>query len=121
MEVYAVTKQQQKDMANRIKRRRESLGFTQEEFSEVINLSASSYTKIENAFQKPALDTLIKIALELDLSLDYIVFGNDNPIETIDVDIYYALLKNADNDKLLYVSKFLSQIVRMPEASLQNN
>jgi len=39
-----------KAMADRIKERRGALGYTQEDFAEKIELSASSYTKIENAF-----------------------------------------------------------------------
>ena len=102
-------------MANRIKSRRESLGFTQEGFCEVIGLSASSYTKIENAFQKPALDTLIRIAQHLDLSLDYIVFGTDsgNAKEPLDADMLNALLKFADDDKLLHTSDVLARIAKI--------
>lgn len=103
---------QQKQMADRIKHRRESLGFTQESFSETICLSVSSYTKIENAFQKPSLDTLIEIALQLDLTLDYIVFGNETQKITTNSDKIVALLKSTDTEKLLHASKFLSQVVR---------
>ena len=110
-----MTKAQLKEMANRIKSRRESLGFTQEGFCEIIGLSASSYTKIENAFQKPALDTLIKIAQHLDLSLDYLVFGLDEktPKKSIDTDMLNALLKYADNEKLIHVSELLARIVKI--------
>ena len=110
-----LTYEQLKEMANRIKSRRESLGFTQDDFSVVVGLSVSSYTKIENAFQKPALDTLIKIAQHLDLSLDYLVFGteNSNPDEPINTDILNALLKYADNEKLSHASEFLEKISKI--------
>ena len=110
-----MTYPQLKEMADRIKRRREALGFTQEGFSEVISLSASSYTKIENAFQKPALDTLINIALHLDLSLDYIVFGagDSSPGGALDIEFLQALLKYADRDKLLHASKVLAKIAKI--------
>ena len=111
-----MAKMQQKEMAMRIKSRRKSLGFTQESFCEAIDLSASSYTKIENAFQKPALDTLIKIAQRLDLSLDYIVFGNSKPKSVKDSDKIKSILKNADSEKLLYSSKILAQIVKVIES-----
>ena len=112
-----MTQAQLKEMANRIKSRRESLGFTQDDFSEVVGLSESSYTKIENAFQKPALDTLINIAQHLDLSLDYLVFGAEKgtPSEPIDVDILNALLKYADNEKLSHASKLLEKISKIKE------
>ena len=108
-----MTKSQQKEMANRIKSRREILGFTQEGFCEVIGLSASSYTKIENAFQRPALDTLITIAQHLELSLDYIVFGDEVPKDMRDSDIIYAILKGTDSRNLMEVSKLMSQIAKV--------
>jgi transcriptional regulator with XRE-family HTH domain len=114
-----MTKTQQKDMATRIKRRRESLGFTQERFCEIINLSASSYTKIENAFQKPALDTLIKIATHLDLSLDYIVYGNETLNDNQEKEILLTLIKNTDSQNLLHTSKFLAQIANIKSRTNQ--
>ena len=105
----------QKEMANRIKQRRKSLKYTQEQFAELLGISANSYTRIENAFQRPALNTLIRIAQHLDLSLDYIVFGSDKdkPYGPIDTDIFEALLNNADKDKLIYASKFLLRIAEI--------
>ena len=108
-----MTKAEQKEMANRIKKRRETLGFTQESFCETIGLSASSYTKIENAFQRPALDTLIKIAKHLDLSLDYIVFGDVKSKKVLESDVINAIVQNCDGEKLLYVSRLLTQIARV--------
>ncbi|MCL1884591.1 MAG: helix-turn-helix transcriptional regulator [Defluviitaleaceae bacterium] len=108
-----MTKANQKEMANRIKKRREALGFTQESFCETIGLSASSYTKIENAFQRPALDTLIKIAENLDLSLDYIVFGDNRPKKVLESEIINAIVQNTDGEKLLYASKLLAQIAKI--------
>ena len=118
-----MTKHELKAMADRIKRRRESLGFTQENFCETIDLSASSYTKIENAFQKPALDTLIKIAKNLDLSLDYIVFGADgeNEEKPINMDIINIILKNADKDKILYALDIFSRIANETEKKDKKN
>lgn len=110
-----MNKTQQKEMADRIKSRRDSLGFTQESFCEVIGLSASSYTKIENAFQNPALDTLIRISRHLDLSLDYIVFGTEErkPKPVSDADILNSLLEYIDDEKLLYASEFLARIAKI--------
>ena len=98
-----MTEAQRKAMSARIKARREALGFTQERFCEAIDLSISSYAKIENAFQKPSLDTLIKIAQHLDVSLDYLVFGDEaKGAHEINMDIVNAILKNADKKQLLY-------------------
>ena len=109
-----MTKNQQKEMSKRIKRRRESLGFTQESFCEKIDLSTSSYTKIENAFQKPSLDTLIKIAQHLDLPLDFIVFGDEKGKlqQTINMDTVNIILKNSDKGKMLYALDVFSKILK---------
>ena len=110
-----MTEIQIKEMAARIKARREALGFTQESFCEAIDLSASSYTKIENAFQKPALDTLIRIAKRLDLSLDYIVFGSKEykPRKVRDSDILNSILESADSDALQSVSTLLGKMAKI--------
>ena len=74
---WMMTSNELKNMADRIKARRKECGFTQEQFSEIAGLTYGSYAKIENAFQKPALDTLIKISEHLKVSLDYLVFGTE--------------------------------------------
>ena len=104
-----------KEMARRIRARRKEFGFTQESFCESIDLSASSYTKIENAFQKPSLDTLIRIAMQLDLSLDYIVFGSERhmPKEVLDTDVLKILLDSTDGDILQNASVFLAKAAKI--------
>lgn len=108
-------KVQQKEMANRIKARRAGLGFTQEQFAEIIGISYSSYVRIENAFQNPALKTLIKIAKNLDLTLDYIVFGEDNGKlnDVTDAELLKALIDFSDSDKLKHASEVLNKIVKL--------
>lgn len=101
-----------KAMADRIKERRGALGYTQEDFAEKIELSASSYTKIENAFQKPALDTLIRIAGKLNVSLDYLVFGKDRPAQPDDAELISVVLDFADADKLEHTKDLLAKIIR---------
>ena len=108
-----MTNTELKAMATRIKIKREQLGFTQEKFSEVINLSSSSYTKIENAFQKPSLDTLILIAENLDVSLDYIVFGGNLPSKSLDAAIVENIISLADEDKLMHVRDVLNRLIHL--------
>lgn len=99
-------------MANRIKESRNALGCTQEQFAEVIGLSASSYTKIENAFQKPALDTLIRIAEKLGVSIDFLVFGTLAPPRPVDERSMRAILDFADPDKLAHARELIGMILK---------
>ncbi len=106
-------KKEIKAMADRIKFSRKKLGYTQESFCEVIGISIGSYAKIENAFQKPSLDTLIKISERLNVSLDYLVFGEGDKVNTSNIDVVSSIIENADIDKLQYVGKFLGQISKL--------
>jgi transcriptional regulator with XRE-family HTH domain len=106
-------KDQLKAMANRIKERREFLGYTQEQFAESIDLSVSSYTKIENAFQKPSLDTLIRVSEKLNITLDFIVFGDGEPPEATDREIINAILEFADAEKLTHARDVIGKIIKV--------
>ena len=107
-----MTTEQLKAMADRIKERRDSLGYTQEQFAEIIDLSLSSYTKIENAFQKPALDTLIRIGDKLDVSLDFLVHGGGGPRKPLDAEIARVILDFADCEKLSHTKDLIDRIVK---------
>ena len=107
-----MTVSQLHEMSARIKTRRESLGFTQERFAEIIGLSASSYTKIENAFQKPSLDTLLQISDNLNVSLDYLVHGGDKPQSVVSTETVGAILAFVDADKLIHAQEVLNMIVK---------
>ncbi len=110
-----MTHAQQKAMANRIKQQREALGYTQEQFCEIIDISASSYTKIENAFQRPSLDTLILIAKNLSLSLDYIIFGDQAqaPEPVSNAQLIALLSEQANLNSLQEAGEFLLQITKI--------
>ena len=110
-----MTKSEQKSMANRIKERRKSLNYTQEQFAELVGISASSYTRIENAFQNPALNTLIKISKNLKVSLDYIVFGETEKFTsaTTNTEVLTALLDFSDKDKMKHTVDVLGKLIKI--------
>lgn len=110
-----MTKTELKEMANRIKGRRKLLNYTQEQFAEIIGISSSSYTRIENAFQNPALNTLINISRHLNISLDYLVFGDsDSKFDTVsDTEMIKALIDFSDKDKLKHASEVLDKLSKL--------
>jgi transcriptional regulator with XRE-family HTH domain len=63
------------ELGARIKHTRINRSITQEKLSEEIGISTSFLYGIESGIKKPSLDTLVKIAVALDESLDYFVFG----------------------------------------------
>lgn len=107
-----MTKKELKSMGDRMKSKRLQLGYTQERVAELTDISFSTYSKIENAIQSPSLDTLIRISIVLDISMDYLIFRNENIKKDIDdfSDII-TLLQNADFKQVQYVYELLSQLL----------
>lgn len=52
-----------------ISKRRKELGLTQQELADKLDISLNFMGKIEVAFSKPSLDTLIKIANGLEITV----------------------------------------------------
>lgn len=67
-----------KSVGNRIKAGREQMGLTRDEFAEMIDLSTSFFTQIERGEKLMSVQTLVKIAIKLSLSLDYLIWGDSS-------------------------------------------
>lgn len=61
----------------RIKMLREDKGFTQQHLSEVLNVSSSAVSHYENGIREPTIETLIRMADVLNVSVDYLVGNTD--------------------------------------------
>ncbi len=57
------------DLGKNIKKRRIEIGLTQQELADKLDISLNFMGKIEVAFSKPSLDTLIKIADKLNTTV----------------------------------------------------
>ncbi|MFI3201653.1 MAG: helix-turn-helix transcriptional regulator [Eubacteriales bacterium] len=110
-----MTNKHLKAMASRIKEQRKQLHFTQESFSEVIDLSLSSYSKIENAYQKPSLDTLINIAKYLDVSIDYLVYGDETnePIYKNNIELLQSIINTIDTNHVKHTTHIIERILSL--------
>ncbi len=58
-----------KNLGKNIKKRRKSLNMTQQELADRLDMSLNFVGKIEVAFSKPSLDTLIEISRKLDTTV----------------------------------------------------
>ena len=64
-----MTQEFYKSLGRNIKYRRQKLGLTQQQLADRLNLSLNFVGKIEVAFSKPSLDTLIDIAEALETTV----------------------------------------------------
>lgn len=65
----------------RIREARKKRGLTQEQASELCDITSSFYGNIERGDKKMSVETLVKIARGLSVSTDQLLFGNENEEE----------------------------------------
>jgi DNA-binding XRE family transcriptional regulator len=61
----------------RVKVEREKLGYTREVFSEMVGIAPVYLGQIERAERKMSLDTFVKVASNLNVTLDFLIFGEE--------------------------------------------
>lgn len=62
-------------IGKRIRREREKLSLTREEFAERVNISPQFLAQLENATRGMSAETLYKMCVEFNISADYILLG----------------------------------------------
>lgn len=72
-----------KEIGSRIKSQRKSLSISQEKLAELINVTPHYIYEIERGTKAMSLETLTNIALSLEASADYIIFGSRNRYDQI--------------------------------------
>lgn len=96
-------------LGKRIKEERLILNLTQEQLAEYVDISASYMGQIERGERKVTLDTLIRIANKLNVSIDYLLKDST----TIDSDNSLNQLKQLLSDKSLPQKQMAVDVVRV--------
>lgn len=65
------------ETGKRIKKAREELGFSQESFSEHLNISRNHLARIEIGLRSASIELLIAISEIANLTLDYLAMGKE--------------------------------------------
>ena len=70
-------------MGQRIRATRKEKNISSDYLAEKVGLAVESLWHIENGARNTSLGTLLKIAVELDVSLDYLVGRTESPVAAI--------------------------------------
>lgn len=81
----------------RLKMLREEYGFTQQHLAEVLNLSSGAVSHYENGTNEPTIETLIRMADILNVSVDYLVGNTDANLLTNEMKKPYCKGVSTDN------------------------
>ena len=96
-------------LGGRIRQERINKGFTSDQLSEIVDLSADSLRHIEIGASRPSLTKLYRIAVALDVSLDYLT-GRSPDHGGILIDERYKDM-SLDTRQMQLLDKFVSEMV----------
>lgn len=88
---------EQKEQILRLRKIREGLGYSQEQFADLLDISISGYKKIESYENQISLSNLKKLHQKLKVSIDYIMFGELPVAEQA----WNTILNCTENDKII--------------------
>jgi len=89
-----------KALGEKIRKERIRLSLTQEKLAEKVDISESFMGHIERGSRKLSVDTLVKIANELDVSIDYLLLDSTNPKSDIVIDGIISKIKDKNPQQL---------------------
>lgn len=97
------------EVGKRIKNEREKNGISRERFAESIGLSSTYISQIELGQRHASLPSTIKIASFLNISLDYLIYG-DNVIE-VNKDDLIEIINRASKKDLNILKEILTAVL----------
>ena len=100
-----MTKQERVAVGHRLRMQRNRLGLTREQFAELADIGSGYYGQIEAGTSQMSIDTLIKVARTSQLSMEYILFGQED--EAADLSSIEALLARCSPRELRLAEKVL--------------
>ena len=117
------------ELGRAIKRRREELKLSLRDVADVINVSASTLSRIENGTGKPDADNIARITNWLDMPVDRVMRSSNNNEQGVEAVVYYpheampeiveAHLR-ADKNLSPETAKALSELFRVAYTQFSN-
>lgn len=95
-----------REIGQRIRKHREALGYTREQFAEKMEISVRFAADIELGNRGMSIETLIKICEMFSVSADYIIFGKEK-VENDDYKEINEKLALIDEKNLPYAEELL--------------
>ncbi len=94
------------EVGKRIRKQREAYGFSRETLAERIDVTPKFCSDIELGIKGMSIPTLCKISKVLNLSTDYILFGNTN--DNINL---ISTINHCSPDKLPYLERIIKEFI----------
>lgn len=92
----------------RVRKQREYLGYTREQFAELLDVTPKFCSDIELGAKGMSVPTLCKISKILRLSTDYILFGKDDATSIPPITL---MLRNCTQSEIAYAEQLLKTFI----------
>ncbi len=96
-------------MGKRMKKQRKLLHMTQEQLAEELNISVKHYGGVERGNAGLSIENLIMVSDILGVDLDYLIRGEENPVENVPSRIKEIYL-NSPLDKRQHIIELLEVV-----------
>lgn len=97
----------------RLKELRIKNGLTQFQLAEILNVSSSTITMYENKKRTPDINTIIKISIYFNVSIDYLLGLTNIPnTNIINESELYNSIKNLNHDEIELLKIFIKTLTK---------
>lgn len=97
-------------LASAIKQARLAKGMSQEEFAEILEVSATHVKHMESGHRKPSIDILFLICENTGLSIDNILYGEKHLKEELDINLE-ILINMCSNQEKKLIEKLIEAVL----------
>lgn len=104
-------------LGKNIKYVRKSLNITQERLSEIVDISTVFISQIENGARKPSLETVYKLSIALNISIDELINNQGTKELVVDTTEINTLLQGRTTQEI----KLITSIAKTVLNKLDNN
>ena len=98
-------------MHSRIRKAREDMGYTREQFAEKLDVSVSYMAEVERGRTGISVKMLIKICDLLGLSADYILFGTDRDSDRLLLDKIHRI----DDRHIPLLNRLIAELLALSD------
>lgn len=104
-------------MYTRIRKARETLGYTREKFAEELNVSVSYLAELERGRTGISVKMLKKVCTVLGLSADYVLFGEERAADSALFDSIHRI----DSKYLPLLENLLTELLKLSLDEVDSN
>lgn len=108
-------------IGQRLKEQRELQGYTRDQLAELLNITPRFCYDLEQGLKGMSLETLTRICQKLQVSADYILFGENPPSRNIRCSHIQALFNTCPEEQMPYLEEILTAFLKSTRKALQHN